>query len=155
MDLYASGSLNNNLKNTKNFLRKIHSNDFCITYSEFLSQNKENPIIGNLTYLKLVTNESLYSECVQIGNGLNLKGFDVAVETIYNTILSFYNDFLKDNRTELSNLNRIKNSFFESCLVEIPRILRKIDIMFLINFNWDFDLIKNNSLFNIIVFFFP
>ena len=154
MDLYASGSLNNNLKNTKKFLKKIHSNDFCITYSEFLSQNKENPIIGNLTYLKSVTNESLYSECIKIGNGLNVKGFDVAIETIYNTILSFYNDFIKDNRTELSNLNRIKNSFFESCLVEIPRILRKIDIMFLINFNWDFDHIKNNSLLNIIVFFF-
>ena len=154
MDLYASGSLNSNLKHTKKFLRKIFSNDFCKTYSEFLSENKDNPILGELANLKSITNESLYEECVLIGNGINLKGLDVAIETIYNTIVSLYKDFIKDNRTELSNLKRIQDTFFESCFIEIPRILRKIDFMFLLNFNWDFDIVKNNTLFNIIVFFF-
>ena len=154
MDLYASGSLNSNLKHTKKFLRKIFSNDFCKTYSEFLSENKDNPTLGELANIKSITNESLYEECILIGNGINLKGLDVAIETIYTTIVSLYKDFIKDNRTELSNLKRIQDTFLESCFIEIPRILRKIDVMFLLNFNWDFDLVKNNTLFNIIVFFF-
>ena len=154
MDLYASGALNYKLQNTRKFLKKLYSNDFCITYSEFLSENKNNPILGGLLYLKSITNESLYYECVHIGNGLNLKGFNIAVDTIYTTIISYYNDFVKDNRTEISNLRRIRDNFFEACFIEIPRILRKIDIMYLIHFNWDFDVIKKNNLFNTIIFFF-
>ena len=154
MDLYASGDLNYKLQNTRKFLKKLYSNDFCITYSEFLSKNKDNPILGGLIYLNSITNESLYYECVHIGNGLNLKGFNIAIDTIYTTIVSYYNDFVKDNRSEISNLRRIKDKFFATCFIEIPRILRKVDIMFLINFNWDFDVIKKNTLFNTIIFFF-
>jgi hypothetical protein len=100
-----------------------------------------------LYYLSNLSYEELYEECILVGNGLNLKGFNIAIESIYSTIVSYYNDFLKDNRTEKSNLARTKDTFFGTCLIELPRVLRKMILNILINFNWDINYIKKSLLF--------
>ena len=76
---------------------------------------------------------------VFIGNGINLKGYNVAIDTIYQTLLSYYEDFMNDNRTEESNLKRVNDNIFEASLFENVKITRKLSIIYLTVFNKDFN----------------
>ena len=153
VEAFSLKKKNRNYKNMIEFQSKVFSNNFCKIYAEFLAKNKNDSSIPRLEFLKEITYENLYDECVRIGNGLNLKGFNIAIESIYSTIVSYYNDFLRDKRTEQSNLARIKDKFFGTCLVELPRIFRKMVLNILINFNWDINYIKNTLLFKEAAFF--
>ena len=147
VELFALMKVNKNYQNMIKFQKKVFSNEFCKTYAEFMTKNKYDPSIPKLYYLSNLSYEELYEECILVGNGLNLKGFNIAIESIYSTIVSYYNDFLKDNRTEKSNLARTKDTFFGACLIELPRVLRKMILNILINFNWDINYIKKSLLF--------
>jgi len=50
--------------------------------------------------------------------GLNSKGYNIAIDTIHQTLIGYYEDFVNDDRTEESNLKRVKDKFFESALIE-------------------------------------
>ncbi len=153
VEAFSLKKKNRNYKNMIEFQNKVFSNNFCKVYAEFLSKNKNDSSIPRLEFLKEITYENLYDECLRIGNGLNVKGFNIAIESIYSTIVSYYNDFLRDKRTEKSNLERTKDKFFGTCLVELPRIFRKMVVSILINFNWDINYIKKTLLFKEAAFF--
>ena len=153
VELFSLKKVNKNFENMIKFQKKVYSNEFCKTYAEFIIKNKDEPSIPKLEYLSNATYEILYEECTLIGKGLNIKGFNIAIESIYSTIVSYYNDFLKDNRTEKSNLARTNDHFFGTCLVELPHILRKMVLNILINFNWDINYITNTLLYKEGIFF--
>ena len=153
VELFSLKKINKNYENMIKFQKKVYSNEFCQTYADFLTKNKNDPSIPKLEYLTNITYELLYEECTSIGKGLNIKGFNIAIESIYSTIVSYYNDFLKDNRTEKSNLARTNDPFFGTCLIELPYVLTKMIINILINFNWDINYIKKTLLYKEGIFF--
>jgi len=55
-----------------------------------------------------------------------------------------YNDFINDlNRTEISNYERLNNEYILIFQIEIARIIRKISLGYIINFNIDFKNIQD------------
>ena len=138
-----------NMKNLKHFQNQLYSDNFCEFYSSFLYENKNNPNIPSLFYLQDLNNSSLYDECINIGGNINSKGFKTAKETIFQLMINNYNDFINDlNRTEISNYERLNNDYVLIFQNEISRIIRKISLGYIINFNIDFQNIKDSIIFN-------
>ena len=69
-----------------------------------------------------------------------------------------YNDFVKDlNRTEISNYERLNNDYVLIFQGEVSKIIRKISLGYVINFNIDYqnmkDKIVTNELFLMVSIF--
>ena len=135
-----SGKINKHLTELTKIHNKFYSSEFCTAYAEFIIKHKNDKEIKELTYLNYVTYEKIYFECVNIGNGINSKGYDIAIDTIHQTLKSYYDDFINDNnRNEESNLKRINDEIFEASLMENVKITKKLSVIYLIVFNKDFD----------------
>ena len=139
LEKIPSGKINKHLTKLKKIHEQFYSNNFCSKLSNFIIENKENNEIKQFLNIENYSNESLYNECIHIGNGINLKGYNVAIDSIYHTLLSYYEDFINDNRTEESNLKRVNDYFFEASLFENVKITRKLSIIYLTVFNKDFN----------------
>ena len=138
-----------NLKNVKNYLNKINSNEFCEYYAKFIYENKYDPSFPSLIYLDVEEENNLYNECINIGGNLNSKGFKTAKETIFQIMVDFYNDFKKDNnRTELSNYERVNNEYILFFQNEVSRIIRKVALGYMIVFSRDLTSFKNSTVQN-------
>ena len=136
--------LGTKMKNLKHFQNILYSDDFCKLYSSFIYENRNNPNIPSLLYLQTINNSYLYYECMNIGGNLNSKGFKIAKETIFQLMVDNYNDFINDlNRTEISNYERLNNEYILIFQIEIARIIRKISLGYIINFNIDFKNIQD------------
>jgi hypothetical protein len=132
------------MKNLKHFQNSLYSDNFCEYYSSFIYENRNNPNIPSLYYLKNYNSSFLYDECINIGGNLNSKGFKIAKETIFQLMVDNYNDFINDlNRTEISNYERLNNEYILIFQIEIARIIRKISLGYIINFNIDFKNIQD------------
>ncbi len=143
-----SGKINTNLIELSKIHNKFYSNEFCVTYSEFIIEHKNDNEIKELRYLTNVTYENLYSECTNIGNGINSKGYNIAIDIIHQSLKSYYDDFINDNnRNEESNLKRINDELFLASLIENVEITKKLSIIYLIVFNKDFDKFRNTVIF--------
>ena len=86
---------------------------------------------------------------MNIGGNLNSKGFKIAKETIFQLMVDNYNDFVKDlNRTEISNYERLNNDYVLIFQGEVSKIIRKISLGYVINFNIDYQNIKDKIVTN-------
>ena len=146
------------MKNLKHFQNSLYSDNFCEYYSSFIYENRNNPNIPSLYYLKNYNSSFLYDECINIGGNLNSKGFKIAKETIFQLMVDNYNDFVKDlNRTEISNYERLNNDYVLIFQGEVSKIIRKISLGYVINFNIDYqnmkDKIVTNELFLMVSIF--
>ncbi len=149
-----SGNINKHLIELTKIHNKFYSNEFCIAFSEFIIKHKNDSEIKELLYLINVTYEKLYFECTNIGNGINSKGYDIAIDTIHQTLKSYYVDFINDNnRNEESNLKRINDELFLASLMENVIITKKLSIIYLIVFNKDFDSFRNKIIINETILF--
>ena len=142
VDEILNGKINKNLGNMKKILLTRNDENFCEFYSNFFLNNLHDKYMPNLTFLYSTNETHLYSECINIGGGLNKKGLDAAISTIYENIINFYYDFENDlNRTEESNLNRLNNEFLYAIQFENTKIFRKLIIIYYITFLKDFDIL--------------
>ena len=141
LEKIPSGKINKHLSKLKNIHEQFYSNNFCTKYSNFIIENEKNNEIMQYLNIYNYTNESLYNECINIGNGINLKGYNIAIDTIYQTLLSYYEDFLNDNS-------------FEASLFENVKITRKLSIIYLTVFNKDFDNYREEIIFGESIVFF-
>ena len=151
-----SWKINYKSKNLKEVNQKIYSNDFCKFYSEFFIINKNYSEIKELSYLNNLTYIQLYNECINVGNGINLKGYNNAIESIYQTLISYYEEFInKNNRSEEYNFLKINDFFFQSSLIENSEITKKISIIYFIAFKKDFKSFRKTIvLIESVIFFF-
>jgi len=142
IDEIVNGKINKNLGNMKKLLLKRNDENFCEIFSNYFLDNLDNKYMPNLTFLYSINDTNIYNECINIGGGLNKKGLDTAISTIYENIYNYYNDFENDlNRTEKSNLNRLNNDFLYAIQFENTKIFRKIIIIYYITFLKDFDIL--------------
>jgi hypothetical protein len=149
-----SGNLNKNLKLFRSYFLSIDDVDFCKNYANFFMKYRNEKKTPKLLYLSLETYELLYNECYYIGGGLNKKGVMTAIYSIYNHLITYYNDFVNDtNKTEENNFQRFNDNYTLSVQVEVSRVFRKIALCLYITFLWDFDDIKKNMLIKEIVLF--
>ena len=154
LEKIPSGKINKHLIKLKKIHEQFYSNNFCSKFSNYIIENKENIEIMQFINLTRYSNESLYNECIHIGNGINLKGYNVAIDTIYQTLLSYYEDFLNDNRTEESNLKRVNDYIFKASLFENVKITRKLSIIYLTVFNKDFNYYREEIILGESIIFF-
>ena len=154
LEKIPSGKINKYLIKLKKIHEQFYSNNFCSKFSNYIIENKENIEIMQFINLTRYSNESLYNECIHIGNGINLKGYNVAIDTIYQTLLSYYEDFLNDNRTEESNLKRVNDYIFKASLFENVKITRKLSIIYLTVFNKDFNYYREEIILGESIIFF-
>ena len=157
-DNITLGKIDKKLKNTRKFHLLINTENFCKEYSYFLINNKYDNSIPDLIYLQSLDFEHIYNECKNIGNGFNSKGLTTSFESIFQVLTNYYKDFIKDdNRTEISNVDRLNNNYFLNIQVEIERVLRKVIVCYYIAFNWDYNdiekvMIRNKYLIYIAMF---
>ena len=149
-----SGNLNKNLKIFRKYFLSINSNDFCKNYADFFMNYRYEKKTPQLLYLSLETYEKLFNECYYAGGGLNKKGVMTAISSIFNHLITYYNDFVNDeNKTEENNFQRFNDNYTLSVQIEVSRVFRKITLCLYITFLWDFDDIKKNMLIKEIVLF--
>ena len=155
VDKILLGKINSNLKYTRNFHLKINSVNFCDLYSDFLTKNRFDKSIPDLTYLQNISFEEFYNECIYIGNSYNSKGLTTAFESIVQVIQSEYKDFIKDlnNNNEEKNYNRLNNEYIQNIQIEIERILRKVILCYYIVFYWDYESIEKTVMRNVSLIF--
>ena len=147
LEKIRTGSINKNLIELKHIHKKFFSSEFCQSFAKFIIDHKSSPEIEELSYLRDDTYEILYEECKIIGNGLNSKGYNIAIDTIHQTLIGYYEDFVNDDRTEESNLKRVKDKFFESALIENVEITKKLTVIYLIAFNKDFEAFREKIIY--------
>ena len=158
-DNITLGKIDKKLKYTRKFHLLINTENFCKEYSQFLINNKYDNTIPDLIYLQSLDYDHIYNECKNIGNGFNSKGLTTSFESIFQVLTNYYKDFIKDNnRTEISNVDRLNNNYFLNIQVEIERVLRKVIVCYYIAFNWDYNdiekiMIRNKYLIYIAMFF--
>ena len=143
LEQIPSGKINRHLLNVKKIHSKFYSKEFCETFANFIIKNKDNSFIKELSYLENDTYDSLYYDCSNLGNGINSEGYNTAIDTISNTLISYYEDFNGENRTEKSNFERLNDSFFITCILETMKITKKLSIIYFILFQNDFENYKN------------
>jgi hypothetical protein len=142
IDEIVNGKINKNLDNMKKLLLKRNDDNFCGIYSNYFIDNLDNEYMPNLTFLYSMNETELYNECINMGGGLNKKGLDTAISTIYENIINYYNDFENDiNRTEESNLNRLNYEFLYAIQFETTRVFNKITVIYYITFLKDFNIL--------------
>jgi len=157
-DNITLGKIDKKLKHTRKFHLLINTENFCNEYSNFLINNKFDYSIPDLVYLQSLQLDHIYNECENIGNGFNSKGLTTAFESIFQVLTNHYKDFKKDNnRTEISNIERLNNNYITNIQVEIERVLRKVIVCYYIVFNWDYNkieeiMIRNKFLIYIVIF---
>ena len=139
LEQIPSGNINKHLLNVKRVHSKFYSKEFCKTFASFIIENKDNELIKELSYLENDTYESLYYDCINLGNGINSEGYNTAIDTISSTLVSYYEDFIGENRTAKSNFERLNDSFFITCILETMKITKKLSIVYLILFQRDFE----------------
>ena len=143
LEQIPSGNINKHLVNVKRIHSNFYSKKFCETFASFLVENKDNKFINELSYLDNDTYESLYYDCTNLGNGINSEGYNTAIDTISNTLFSYYEDFIIENRTAKSNLERLNDSFFITCILETMKITKKLSIIYFVLFQKDFENYKH------------
>ena len=139
LDAIPSGIINKHLVLVKNIHTKFFSNKFCETFAKFIIENKDNDYIKELSYLVDDTYDSLYYDCSNLGNGINSEGYNNAIDTISNTLISYYEDFIHEKRSEKSNFERLNDPFFLTCILETMKITKKLSVIYFILFSKDFD----------------
>ncbi len=137
----GAGNINSNLKSVRQLRYDFLSDNFCENYATFLSKYSDE--LPKLTYLDDQSYDTLYKSCSNIGNNINSKGLSNAIDAIYNLIVTYYSEFVSDNnRTELSNYNRISDYDLFICEIEITKIIRKAALCYYVSFKRDFKRVK-------------
>ena len=149
-----SGNFNKNLKLFREYFLSINSNDFCKNYASFFMEYRYKEKTPQLSFFEYETYDDLYKECYYLGGGLNKKGVMTAITSMYNNLITSYNDFVSDtNKTEENNYKRFNDNYTLSVQIEVSKIFRKITLCLYTSFLYDFDDIKKEILIQEIIFF--
>lgn len=125
------------LLNIRKYLTEVNTDEFCNTFSNY-------PFEHSVEHLKMFTyaktGKHLYEACQKIGFGLNSKGIDNALNSMYITLIDLYGDFLSDtNRNGASNVLRLNDPKVLSFQAEILEIFHLMPIQYLTAFSMDYD----------------
>ena len=140
VDTLVLGTSDKRMVNLINFQKQIQGKNFCENYAKYLSSNKNHKILNDIKLIKNVTYESLYSECRNIGDGLNNEGFQTVVISLYTTLNTLYNNFKdNNNRTEKYNLELLNDKDFIMLQLETYYLFSKMSICYYLIMNEDME----------------
>ena len=135
------------MKNLIKFQEDTNGDLFCENYSKFLFQNKNDSKLNDIKLIKNVTYENLLSECKNIGNGLNDKGFSTVITSLYTTLNSFYDQFkANNNRTEEYNIQILNHKEFVMFQIETYYVFSKLSICYYLIMNRDMEYAHRRAL---------
>ena len=147
----------NDFKVLSSYVINLNKDNSCEYYVNFYENNKE--ILELLEFeeincLKLYDKNEIINECKNISNGINLKGIRTALDSLVNTINTFYNEFIQDNnKNEEHMINRVNNVNFISSEMQTDLILDKLIINYVLSWKIDYDKInKRNKKFSNLFF---
>ena len=143
----GSGNINKNLKLVRELRNNFLSENFCESLATFISNNTE--YFPKLGYLSQESYLKTLNDCKSIGYNLNSKGLPTAIDSIYELITTYYNDFLSDtNKNEDSNFKRISDLNLYISEIEISKMIRKAALCYYVCFKYDFNKVQNVAIQN-------
>ena len=141
------GNINKNLKLVRQLRNNFLSENFCEFLATFISNYTE--YFPKLGYLSKESYESTLNSCKSIGYNFNSKGLPTAIDSIYELITTYYNDFLSDtNKNEDSNFKRISDLNLYISEIEISKMIRKAALCYYVCFEYDFNKVQNVAIQN-------
>ncbi len=147
VDSLILGTSDKRMKNLIKFQEDTNGDLFCENYSKFLFQNKNDSKLNDIKLIRNVTYENLLSECKNIGNGLNDKGFSTVITSLYTTLNSFYDQFkANNNRTEEYNIQILNHKEFVMFQIETYYVFSKLSICYYLIMNRDMEYAHRRAL---------
>ena len=139
----------NDFKVLSTYVSNLNKDNSCEYYVNFYEENKD--ILEKLEFeeincFSLYDKNDIINECKNISNGINLKGIRTAIDSLVNTINTYYNEFKQDtNKNEEHMINRVNNVNFISTEMETDLILDKLIINYVLSWKKDFDKINKRN----------